>query len=154
MINQLQPLASYLQSQLRAMLASQGHSTSGELSQSVEVVVRQTMEGFVIEGSALEYGLYLEKGRKPGTKGVPIEALLDWIHERNITIDGMKDESVAFMFQASIKEKGIEPSRWIETTLDANVARIDSDIEAAMGRFVDIIIDTIFTQIQDANHRS
>ena len=153
MIDLLRPLASYLQSQLRSTLASQGHNSSGELSQSVEVVVRQAMEDFVVEGSALSYGLYLEQGRKVGAKGVPIDALLDWIHERNIIIEGMKDQSIAFMFQSSIKAKGIEPARWIETALNKSESRISTDIEAAMGRYVDQIIDTIFTQLQDNANR-
>ena len=115
--------------------------------------MRQAMEDFVVEGSALSYGLYLEQGRKVGAKGVPIDALLDWIHERNIIIEGMKDQSIAFMFQSSIKAKGIEPARWIETALNKSESRISTDIEAAMGRYVDQIIDTIFTQLQDNANR-
>lgn len=153
MIDLLRPLAAYLKTQLRATLAATGHNASGRLSQSVEVVVRRAMEGCVIEGSALTYGVYLEHGRKAGAKGVPIDALLDWIHQRNIEIEGMKDRSVAFMFQASIKRKGIEPARWIERTLEQAETRIDTDIETAMGKYVDAMIDTIFTQIQDhADH--
>lgn len=153
MISVLRPLADYLQSQLRATLEAQGHNASGELAKSVRVVVRRAMEGFVIEGAALTYGVYLEHGRKAGAKGVPIDALLEWIHQRNITIAGMKDRSVAFMFQASIKRRGIEPAKWIEQTLEMSEARIAADIETAMGRYVDVMIDSIFTQIQDhADH--
>lgn len=148
MNNILQPLAHYLRDCLRERLQKDNHNASKELSNSIKVVVRNTMQGFVIEGSSLYYGVYLEHGRKPGAKGIPLDALLEWIHVRNITIEGMKDKSIAFMFQQSIKRKGIAAVNWIQDTLDDCETRINEDITKAMGAYVDIIIETIFVQFK------
>lgn len=73
---------------------------SGTLINSIEAVVKETMSGFEIVGSAVYYAKYVENGRRAGAKGVPIEALIEWIRIKRIVIEGRSERSTAFMFQS------------------------------------------------------
>ena len=105
----LDQLAEHLKKALQTELSVQMRVVSGTLINSIEAVVKETMSGFEIVGSAVYYAKYVENGRRAGAKGVPIEALIEWIRIKRIVIDGRSERSTAFMFQSSIRRKGIAP---------------------------------------------
>lgn len=142
----LQPLADFLKKELQSELITQGHKATGELINSIEVTVNDITSGFEIIGSSIYYGGYVESGRKKGAKGVPISALMDWIGAKKIQIKGMNDKSIAFMFQASIKRKGIKPSMFVENVLEKYSSRIESDIERYMYMYSIGIIENLITK--------
>lgn len=143
-------LASFLKLALRTELEQQGHSASGKLSQSIDVVVNETMTGFELVGQAVYYAKWVNDGRKAGSRGVPIEALIEWVRQRKINIQGMKEQSIAFMFQTSIKNKGIAPSLFITKTLNDSEQAIDDKITEAMGNVLDTYIEQMFNEIKAA----
>ncbi|MFQ8806207.1 MAG: hypothetical protein ACLR8Y_15435 [Alistipes indistinctus] len=75
----LDQLAEHLKKALQTDLSVQMRVASGTLINSIEAVVKETMSGFEIVGSAVYYAKYVENGRRAGAKGVPIEALIEWI---------------------------------------------------------------------------
>ena len=108
------------------------------------------MSGFEIVGSAVYYAKYVENGRRAGAKGVPIEALIEWIRINRVMIDGRSERSTAFMFQSSIRRKGIAPSLFITRTLQNQESTIDRSIHAACGELVNYHIETMFNEIKQA----
>ena len=87
----LDQLAEHLKKALQTELSVQMRVASGTLINSIEAVVKETMSGFEIVGSAVYYAKYVENGRRVGAKGVPIEALIEWIRIKRIVIDGRSE---------------------------------------------------------------
>lgn len=62
-------LAEHLKKALQTELSVQMRVASGTLINSIEAVVKETMSGFEIVGSAVYYAKYVENGAGPGRKG-------------------------------------------------------------------------------------
>ena len=65
-----------------------------------------------------DYGQYVQSGRQKGVRGVPIDALLKWMKERNIRSRDLTDRQLAFAIQRNIKKFGIRPSNWFDVAID------------------------------------
>jgi len=143
----LEQLAEMLDSRMRGELIRQGHRVTGALFDSVKSVVNQTMLGWEIVGNAVVYARWVEEGRRPGAKGVPIEALIEWIRQGKKQLPGMSERSQAFMFMQSIKRKGIKPSHFIATTLEEMSDVIDERITEACGQMVDTFMEQMFNDL-------
>lgn len=141
-------LAEHLKKALQTELSVQMRVASGTLINSIEAVVKKTMSGFEIVGSTVYYAKYVENGRRAGAKGVPIEALIEWIRIKRIMIEGRSERSTAFMFQNSIRRKGIAPSLFITRTLQNQEGVIGQSIHAACGELVNYHIETMFNEIK------
>jgi hypothetical protein len=95
------------------------------------------------------YAKFVQSGRQPGKKGVPIDALLVWIKERHITGKNkqgkkLSDRSMAFAIQKSIKKFGIatQPS-WYDIAIQS---LYDSkELEDALG---DLTVDDLLNNIE------
>lgn len=146
----LDQLAEHLKKALQTELSVRMRVASGTLINSIEAVVKETMNGFEIVGSAVYYAKYVENGRRPGAKGVPIQALIEWIRVKRIVIEGRSERSTAFMIQNSIRRKGIAPALFITRTLQNQERTIDQSIHAACGELVNHHIETMFNEIKQA----
>lgn len=70
-----------------------------------------------------EYWQYVQSGRLPGKRGVPVEALEKWIKERGLTGRDkkgrfIKRRSFAFAIQTSIKKFGIPASNFLDVAVE------------------------------------
>ena len=66
----------------------------------------------------LQYGAYVESGRRPGAKQPPTKPILQWIEQRGITPDeGISKRSLAFIIARSIGEKGIRPTPFMKAAI-------------------------------------
>lgn len=89
-----------------------------------------------------DYGAWVQSGRAPGKKGVPIDALLKWMDDRNIKPKSGSKESMAFAIQYNIKKFGIRPTNWLDISLDKIIE--SPEIEEALGEStVEELIDAI-----------
>lgn len=149
-IDILGQLAEHLKKALQTELSVRMRVASGTLINSIEAVVKETMRGFEIVGSAVYYAKYVENGRRPGAQGVPIQALIEWIRVKRIVIEGRSERSAAFMIQNSIRRKGIAPALFITRTLQNQERTIDQSIHAACGELVNHHIETMFNEIKQA----
>lgn len=90
------------------------------------VSVEPSYDGFKIK--VAEHAQYMDAGRKPGAKKVPLDALIKWIKRYRV---GQRDKktgkfrkrvvsinSIAFAIQMAIYKKGIKPRRFIKETLE------------------------------------
>jgi hypothetical protein len=110
---------------------------SGKLRDSISVNVVKVNEGeTIIQVLTAEYAQWVQSGRLPGKKGVPISALEQWIKDRNLTGRDkkgrfIKRRSFAFAIQSNIKKFGIRPSNFLDVALEmiANDPKIMDLIE-------------------------
>ena len=96
---------------------------SGKLRDSIQVNVKQSQGQTVIELIAEQYSQWVQSGRLPGRKGVPIDALEKWIKERGLVGRDkrgrfIKRRSFAFAIQNNIKKFGIRPSNCLDVALE------------------------------------
>ena len=130
-------------------LLNQGHTASEALFNSIQSVIEHTLTGITISAQALYYAKFVNAGRKPGTKGVPINVLVEWIRRKRLNMEGKRERSVAFAMQRSIREKGIKPSRFIDKSIDKfnKSKRLENKIERFMEEYAEEQLQTIFNQL-------
>ena len=138
----LERLADYLAGQIGLELVAQGHNNTGTLIESVRVDLVETLTGVVLIASNLDYGQYINDGRKPGTMP-PVSALAKWVMQRGIASEQREVNSIAWAIAIAIKKQG-SPTRgafkyskngkrtdWIGQVLEANERIIVEHIEQA-----------------------
>jgi hypothetical protein len=97
---------------------------SGKLRNSIQVKVNKVNEDeTVIQVLAEEYSKWVQSGRLPGKKGVPITAIENWIKSRGLQGRDKKGQfikrrSFAFAIQNNIKKFGIRPSNFLDVALE------------------------------------
>jgi hypothetical protein len=97
---------------------------SGKLRDSIQVVTKKVNDDeTVIQVISEEYAQWVQSGRLPGKKGVPISAIEKWIKERGLTGRDkrgrfIKRKSFAFAIQSNIKKFGIRPSNFLDVALE------------------------------------
>jgi hypothetical protein len=89
---------------------------SHKLINSVQAKVVSNRQGIeVIEILMEEYGQYVQAGRLPGAKAVPIKPLMEWIQDRHLAVKDIK--STAFAIQKNIKKNGIRPAPFMDVAI-------------------------------------
>lgn len=154
--DKLAPLCDYLEGEIKAELEKQGHIATGNLRDSIKVVLAENEKGFSIEGRASSIAKYVDWGRKPGGRRVPVDALLAWIRVRGITATGMSERSLAWAIQHSIWKNGIPTdsskkethTKFVTRTLQGNRERIKNDIKEASEFFIGFEIDNMIMEIK------
>ena len=109
---------------------------SGKLRRSVNVEVVPSQDRPIIKIFMEDYWVWVQSGRLPGKKGVPINAIEQWIKERGLTGRDkkgrfIKRRSFAFAIQTNIKKFGIRPSNFLDKAV--NLLETDQRILDALG---------------------
>lgn len=108
---------------------------SSTLVNSVKVNVRDINNINTLEIDIAAYGNFVDEGRLPGKKGIPVSAIMQWLGEKGIgvrdergrfvkgnkemskSLKGNKILPIAFAIQKSIQRFGIRSSGFIEVAL-------------------------------------
>jgi hypothetical protein len=97
---------------------------SGKLRDSISVVTKKVnQDETIIQVLSEEYAQWVQSGRLPGKKGVPVDALEKWIKDRGLQGRDkkgrfIKRRSFAFAIQKNIKKFGIRPSNFLDVALE------------------------------------
>jgi hypothetical protein len=96
---------------------------SGKLRDSIKTNVVQSQDETIIQIIGEEYARWVQSGRLPGKRGVPISAIEKWIKDRGLTGRDKKGRfikrtSFAFAIQNNIKKFGIRPSNFLDVALE------------------------------------
>lgn len=141
--NRFHPLAKRLEEQLKAELLSQQHKSTGRLIGSIHVEVENFIDEISIVGYAEFYGQFVDRGRKPGTKRVPIDALIEWIKVKGFESDERRIRQMAFAVQAKTFKDGNRIFRdqakfgnFVGKVLQSNKSEIQSLIEKNFNQLV------------------
>ncbi len=150
-----------------AEIVAQGHRATGALINSFENPVVDTPTGISIEGKMNQYGLALEKKRKPG-KPPPVSVLIKWIKTKGITSPNRTTRQIAFAIQEAIRREGIPTTgrrtpngqgsfrfskvgrrtAWLTTVLKQAEPLIQKSTEQAVSKEADIAIENIVREFQ------
>ena len=109
---------------------------SGRLKNSVQVNVIPSDVRPIIQIFMLDYWQWVQSGRMPGKKGVPVDVIEQWIKERGLLGRDKKGRftkrrSFAFAIQTNIKKFGIRPSNFLDKAF--NLLETDQRIADALG---------------------
>lgn len=97
---------------------------SGRLRDSVKVEVVTKSNETILQVIMTEYAQYVQSGRLPGKKSVPIKPLLEWIKDRKLKGRNKKGQyisnlSFAYAIQTNIRKFGIRPSNFIDISIES-----------------------------------
>lgn len=81
------------------------------------------------------YGDYIESGRKPFARKVPINAIIEWMRRKNIS----NDIRVAYAIRESIFKQGIKPRPILST--------FDKEIDELVLEYMDKIFDALTIEL-------
>lgn len=106
--------------ELRNQLKLAGKDATGRLIKSIRPDVITDSNGVDIVIEAEQYLDYVDAGRRPGGKKVPISALQQWVQIRGLQPRaGMTVEALPWVIQNSIWRKGIPATNVIPKTISA-----------------------------------
>ena len=117
-------------SDARSILKKQGHIATSSLYNTMAAKVEGEQLTFKLE----PYGRYVDQGRKKG-KYAPPQAIKDWCKIKGI------DQSLAFVINRKIFEKGIKPSLFFTTAYEENIKNIDKYLDMYMDDMIDELLE-------------
>lgn len=156
-------IARFLKEALIKELVKQGHVVTGELLDSIEVKVDQRIsKDLSITGSFFDYGIPLDTGVpaenipfNPGSgagKSLYIEGLTRWVQLKGFESDAKDALGIAFAIAHTHKRLGMPVDKskigWMTKTLNTNEGRILADVERAINRNMNVLIDNIARDAQ------
>lgn len=152
----IEVLGQLIINELGKELIKQQHRATGDLISSLDYRLKNRSIGFTLEILMNDYGLFVNTGRKPGKKKVPIQALLEWIKQKGIETNNKKALGVAFAIQKTIQKEG-SPTRNSRAKgkrtefIDDTLERLDNVITSMVGdlyeKQIGIQIDNAFRRI-------
>lgn len=92
-----------------------------------------------------EYYIYIESGRKKGSKQPPFEPIFNWIRKNNIRFRDKKGRFItfratAFIIMRSIAQNGIAPRPFVDRIIDTAQGKAEEFVNL-------ILIDDLFDRI-------
>ena len=154
-----QPLCDLLVQKLREKIAEQDHNATGALSASVEARAVELADRWRIEVLANDYGVFVNNGRRAGTRVPPIDIIRQWMATRGIGSDLQRESQrrgLAFIIARSIAHRGIPPqggyspfyakgnsierTGFADRVIEENYDTIEATINELIGKVADWII--------------
>jgi hypothetical protein len=139
----IQTLGQFIINELGNELIKQNHRATGNLIASLDYAVEnRSGDLFSLIVTSLPYGAYVDRGRKPKEKRVPINVLVEWIKQKGIETNNKKILGIAFAIQKKIYEEGSPTKDRVKKYgkgvdfIDDTLKRINKEIER---RIADIV---------------
>lgn len=104
--NDLNDLGQFVIEELAKELIKQEHEATGKLIDSLDYNTINNNQTASVLITMLDYGKYVNTGRKRGAAKVPIQALVDWIKQKGIESNNKKALGIAFAIQKTIQKEG------------------------------------------------
>lgn len=101
-------------------LIKAGKRDTGNLINSIDYSVLETVDGVLLKINAPEYLKYIDEGRRPNSKQPPISAIIPWVRRKGIVVQGAKNErQSAFVIAKAIGKNGIRPLNFLQPTIES-----------------------------------
>lgn len=159
-IDRLKKLALSLKKIEAKYITQKGHRASGKLINSLRNVAQIRAEGWDIKGFMNDYGIWLDRGRRPGETKVPVSALVSWLKQKGISSGDRSLVQIAFAIQTTIFREGSSTrgaqkfsnlkgrNKWLTHALQDNSTFITqevkkifrSDLETEIKNFADFTV--------------
>lgn len=142
--------AKYVIQQSRSNLTKSKKNVDRSLYNSLDSEIIEHTDSLIVEFEMNDYGAFQDQGVK-GSKSTysesrnspykyinkrpPLEPLINWVKKRRIRLRDEKgryrkgsSESIAFMIQRSVFEKGIKGSKFFTKPFEKGLSRLDQDL--------------------------
>jgi len=110
-------------------LSNYGKQASGDLIKSLRYDIIEVLDELIpvpdIKFSMIDYGVYVDKGRKPNSKLPPKGVLLEWMKLKGIPANK------EFPIRASIAKFGIPPTNFWSISTTRTLKRLEKNLDAA-----------------------
>ncbi len=117
------------------MIARDERELAAKASSTLTNSIKVSRSGFMqrVVGTPVEYAKYVEHGSKRGGNP-PIQSLVDWIRNKNMTPDDPEDDlaDLAFKIQRSIRAKGIKPQPFRQPAFEQNTDTVHDLVKRAI----------------------
>lgn len=102
----------------------------------------ENLETININGT--DYVKYVEAGRRPGVRRVPIRALLAWIEKYKARLNNVPNDMagrtrMAFAIQSAIFRRGLRRRPFIDTAVESAIKTIDPFADLFINQTADIV---------------
>lgn len=148
----LDRIGQFLIEELAKELIKQDHKATGKLISSLDYETIQRPKSATLLVKMLDYGQFVNTGRKKGAAKVPIKALVDWIKQKGIETNNKKVIGIAFAIQKTIEREG-SPTRnsrtkgkrveFVDDTLERIETKLYQMIDEALFDYVNASIDNL-----------
>lgn len=96
---------------------------SKKLYDSIKVVTSKKKDMAILQIIMIDYGQYVQAGRRPGNGYVPIKSLIQWIKDRKLKGRNkqgqyISNESFAFAIRSNIRKFGIRPAPFLDVSME------------------------------------
>jgi hypothetical protein len=115
---QLEALGREYVAELTRQLISEDKVATGNLINSLDYEVLETVNGLVLKILADDYLKFVDEGRRPG-KRPPQKAIQKWVESKGIKIKKQTPAQTAFVIGRSIGKKGIKPTNVLKKTQES-----------------------------------
>ncbi|MCA9496070.1 MAG: hypothetical protein KC589_03945 [Nanoarchaeota archaeon] len=95
--------------EMKDRLKQGGKTATEELINSLSCYVEDDDGLYFLYLDMINYGVYVDSGRKPGRRYPPREKIRKWINDKGIRADGISEEQLSFLIQRKIGIRGISP---------------------------------------------
>lgn len=140
--NDLNDLGQFVIEELAKELIKQEHEATGKLIDSLDYNTINNNQTASVLITMLDYGKYVNTGRKRGAAKVPIQALVDWIKQKGIESNDKKALGIAFAIQKSIDKKGTPAKPYVKWKRGNGLKRVEF-VPDTIERIEDIIYKKI-----------
>lgn len=118
----------------KANLLRFGKINTGRLRDSIRFIVTPAGN---IRFFYVDYGKYVESGRRPNDRQPPINPILRWIEQKGITPrDGISKRSLAYIIARSIGEDGIRPAPFMTNAIKSEKKKLTNQLKKAIGNSI------------------
>lgn len=114
---------------------------TGDLQKSISVDYVFDENVFTITLTEEDYAYYVDQGRKPGKKGMPVNKLKEWIKRKKLTVKDANGKTLkmtdsrlnglSFVINRKIREEGIKATYLISKPIDAMLDNLGDRIAEA-----------------------
>lgn len=152
----LDNVGQFIINELAKELIKQDHSATGKLIDSLDYRTTTSSVGQTLLIEMLDYGRFVNTGRKKGARKVPIQALVEWIKQKGIATNNKKALGIAFAIQKTIEKEGSPTVRsrrngkkteFVDDTLERIGVEINRRLEEAAFKTVEVQIDNLVKRI-------
>ena len=149
-------LGQFIINELATELIKQDHKATGKLISSLDYNVEDNLLSTDLVITMLNYGEYVNTGRKRGAAKVPIKALVEWIKQKGIETNNKKVLGMAFAIQKTIEKQGIptansrkrgKRTEFVDDTIKRIQAEVERRITEMAFREVNVLVDNFVTRV-------
>lgn len=113
---------------------------------SITQNIRYEVSGNEVKVYMPFYYRFIESGRRPGVKRVPVQALIDWIQRKSVPVPpGMTRQGFAYAIQTNIFKNGIKARPFVADAVDMATDEISIRIFGEIDEYIKSTVKLLTT---------